>query len=97
MPTSLDLVTALVAVLQWAGMPVYVLIAQVAMKRFFGGTLLLDIIVTMAVMALVILAPLEVFGLIPLGPQVTPYALASIAGGILAVPITRRARAHFAL
>ena len=60
MPTSIDLLAALVALLQWSGMPVYVLIAHAAMRRFVSGTVLLDMIVTMAVMAFVIIAPLEV-------------------------------------
>ena len=95
MPTSLDLVTAIVALLQWGGMPLYVLIVQAAMRRIFSGKLLLDVIITMAVVAFVIITPLEILSLIPLGPQITPYALASIMGGIFAVPITRKVRARF--
>ena len=97
MPTLLDLLTTLVAVLQWGGMPVYVLVAQAAMRRFIGSQLLLDTILTLLVMAFVIVAPLEVLGLVPLESQVTPYALASLVGGILSVPITRRARVRFAI
>jgi len=92
-----EIVAAIVGFAQWAGIPLCVLLAQAAARRMIGTQLVVELLLAVAVIAVSVILPLEVLGLIPLGTNATAYAIGSVLGGLLEVPITRFVRSRTAL
>ena len=92
-----EISAATLGFIQWAGMPLYVLLAQAAARRLLGSLLVVDMLLAVGVIATVVVVPLQLLGFIPLGVNITAYALGSLVGGLVAVPVTRLVRARTAL
>lgn len=88
-----SLFVCLVGLLQWALIPTAVICAQASMKRVWGRSfLIVDFLLCLLVITAVVLVPLELLDLIPLGRYQGDYAYAALIGGLLSVPVTRFVR-----
>lgn len=82
-----------IAFLQWITMPLLVVAAQNYIKGIVGRNIIvLNVVIAISVAAIVILVPLSVFGILPLGVLLDDYRYAAALGGLLSIPVTRFVR-----
>jgi hypothetical protein len=85
------------AFLQWISLPLLVVAMQnVAANVLHRHNLFLDVIICLITMAIVLLGPLSLMGMLPLGDHAIDYLYAAAPGVLLSIPLTRFIRNWFA-
>ena len=88
-----DVLVWCIAFLQLASLPLMVIGAQNLVKGVLGRNfIVLDVTIAISVCASVLLIPLGLFDLLPLGVYQRGYGIAAMVGGIVAVPLTKFVR-----
>lgn len=82
-----------IAFFQVVSLPLIIIGVQNLTKWIVGRSLvMLEIAIAISVCAFVLLFPLSLFGLLPLGVYQQDYGVAAMVGGVLSVPLTRFVR-----
>lgn len=85
-----SLFVCMLAVVQWALLPTSVLVARAATKKVWPAIpFVIDFLLWLIVIAVFLVLPLELLGLIPLGRYQGDYAFSALVGGLLSVPVAR--------
>lgn len=82
-----------IAFLQWISLPLAILGVQNLTKNLIGrNNIIINVALAILTLSFIILAPLELLGILPLNSLFNDYKYAGAIGGLLSIPLTRFAR-----